>query len=291
MHINMKYYVVSIGAIFISLGIGMLVGFNLNYDQELTDQQANVISDLDNKFEELRKVNKGLEDSLEMSNKEYEKAIDFISDNINNIVRDTLLEENIGIISTNQENDYTTEIKDIINRSGANVAFDIVLMNNIFNEAKIKELSETIDTKLENTEDVINYVITALNEDKAKDILTPLEELDIVKIKELSDEYNNCSSVVIAGGNNGKLGQEQFEKIDMPLISTLKKDNIHVVGVQRSDAKFSYSDLYFNDKVASVGNIDQEIGKIALVMLLEDSNILGKYGTIEGTEGVLPNNN
>ena len=30
MHINMKYYIVSIGAIFLALGIGILVGFNLN---------------------------------------------------------------------------------------------------------------------------------------------------------------------------------------------------------------------------------------------------------------------
>lgn len=30
MYINMKYYIVIIGVIFIVLGIGMLVGFNLN---------------------------------------------------------------------------------------------------------------------------------------------------------------------------------------------------------------------------------------------------------------------
>ncbi|MDM8129349.1 copper transporter, partial [Paraclostridium benzoelyticum] len=39
----MKYYIVTIGAIFIALGIGMLVGFNLNYDQELSKQQAAII--------------------------------------------------------------------------------------------------------------------------------------------------------------------------------------------------------------------------------------------------------
>ena len=54
MHINMKYYIVSIGAIFIALGIGMLVGFNLNYDQEMSKQQANIISDLDKKFDNLK---------------------------------------------------------------------------------------------------------------------------------------------------------------------------------------------------------------------------------------------
>ena len=61
MHINMKYYIVSIGAIFISLGIGILVGYNLNYDQELSKQQASVISDLDNKFDALKVTNDNLE--------------------------------------------------------------------------------------------------------------------------------------------------------------------------------------------------------------------------------------
>ena len=65
MHINMKYYIVSIGAIFISLGIGILVGYNLNYDQELSKQQASVISDLDNKFDALKVTNDNLERSEE----------------------------------------------------------------------------------------------------------------------------------------------------------------------------------------------------------------------------------
>ena len=67
MHINMKYYIVSIGAIFISLGIGILVGYNLNYDQELSKQQASVISDLDNKFDALKVTNDNLEKSLAFS--------------------------------------------------------------------------------------------------------------------------------------------------------------------------------------------------------------------------------
>ena len=75
MHINMKYYIASIGAIFISLGIGILVGYNLNYDQELSKQQASVISDLDNKFDALKVTN----DNLEKSDR-----LDFIiNDNLN----------------------------------------------------------------------------------------------------------------------------------------------------------------------------------------------------------------
>ena len=95
MHINMKYYIVSIGAIFISLGIGILVGYNLNYDQELSKQQASVISDLDNKFDALKVTNDNLEKSLADLSDDYDKAIAFINDNVNNLVVGRLTDKNM----------------------------------------------------------------------------------------------------------------------------------------------------------------------------------------------------
>lgn len=67
---------------------------------------------------------------------DYDKAIAFINDNVNNLVVGRLTDKNIGIISTNQDNDYTKEINEIITTANGNVAFDITLNNNIFNEKK-----------------------------------------------------------------------------------------------------------------------------------------------------------
>ena len=53
MNINMKYYIVTIGSIFLALGIGIIVGFNLNYDQELSKQQSEVLSQFEEKFDSL----------------------------------------------------------------------------------------------------------------------------------------------------------------------------------------------------------------------------------------------
>ena len=86
----------------------------MNYDQELSKQQASVISDLDNKFDALKVTNDNLEKSLADLSDDYDKAIAFINDNVNNLVVGRLTDKNIGIISTNQDNDYTKEIKEII---------------------------------------------------------------------------------------------------------------------------------------------------------------------------------
>lgn len=288
MHINMKYYIVSIGAIFISLGIGILVGYNLNYDQELSKQQASVISDLDNKFDALKVTNDNLEKSLADLSDDYDKAIAFINDNVNNLVVGRLTDKNIGIISTNQDNDYTKEINEIITTANGNVAFDITLNNNIFNEKKIEELATKLNLEIKDTKDIIVYIEEALSESNASLKLKELEDAEMIKINSLNENYQSYNSVVIVGGNNGKLGKEQYENIDKILIETLKDKDKNIVGVQESNTKFSYVDLYFNDKVTTIDNVDEGIGKLSLVMVLQDSSIAGKFGKLEGSDSIIP---
>lgn len=288
MHINMKYYIVSIGAIFISLGIGILVGYNLNYDQELSKQQASVISDLDNKFDALKVTNDNLEKSLADLSDDYDKAIAFINDNVNNLVVGRLTDKNIGIISTNQDNDYTKEINEIITTANGNVAFDITLNNNIFNEKKIEELATKLNLEIKDTKDIMAYIEKALSESNASLKLKELEDAEMIKINSLNENYQSYNSVVIVGGNNGKLGKEQYENIDKILIETLKDKDKNIVGVQQSNTKFSYVDLYFNDKVTTIDNVDEGIGKLSLVMVLQDSSIAGKFGKLEGSDSIIP---
>lgn len=288
MHINMKYYIVSIGAIFISLGIGILVGYNLNYDQELSKQQASVISDLDKKFDSLKVTNDNLEKSLADLSDDYDEAITFINDNINSLVGERLTDKNIGIISTNQENDYTQEIDDIITTANGKVAFDIILNNNIFNEKKIEEVADKLNIDIKSIKDIMIYIEQALSENNASERLKKLEDLDMIKINSLNENYQSYDSVVIAGGNNGKSDEGQYENIDKILIETLKDKEKNIVGVQQSNTKFSYVDLYSNDKVTTIDNVDEGIGKLSLVMVLQDSSIAGKFGKLEGSDSIIP---
>ena len=288
MHINMKYYIVSIGAIFISLGIGILVGYNLNYDQALSEQQASIINDLDSKFNKLKDTNDSLEKSLDNLKGEYNKAIDFINKNVDSLVLNRLTDKSIGIISTNQDNNYTASIDDIITKANGKVAFDIVLKNNIYNEKKLEELSAKLDIEFKSTKDVMVYIEQVLSEKSAAEKLKNLENLEIIKINVLNDNYQNYDSIVLAGGNNGKSGKEQYEKIDKVLIDTLKDKEKNIIGVQESNAKFSYIELYSQNKITTVDNIEENIGKLSLVMLLQDSSIAGEFGILDNSESILP---
>ncbi|MDW0041195.1 copper transporter [Clostridioides difficile] len=223
MHINMKYYIVTIGAIFIALGIGMLVGFNLNNNQQLSEQQANIINDLDDKFNILKEKNDKLDSDLANVNRDYEEAVNFINKNVDKILAGSLNGKSIGIISANENDDYTKNIEDIINKSNGSIAFNIVLKENITNPEKLKEMSTKLGTDVKNANDAVNYIIDTLKKEDASDILTYLQELDVIKFNSLGNTYLKYDSVVIAGGNDAKDSTKQFEKIEKFVVSNLNQ--------------------------------------------------------------------
>lgn len=290
MHINMKYYIVSIGAIFIALGIGMLVGFNLNYDQELSRQQADIINDLDTKFENLKSKNDKLEQDLDSITKDYDNSINYINQNVDKLIADELSEKNIGIISTNENNDYTKSLEDTIAKANGSVAFNITIKNNINNSKKIEEASQKIGIELKDSKDLIAYIMESLKSEDASIKLSYIEELGIIKVNALNNTYLNYDSVVLAGGYDSKDGEKQFEVIDSILVNKLKEENKYVLGVQQSDTKFSYVDLYSKEKVTTIDNIDEGVGKISLVLSIKEGITGEKFGRLEGSNSLLPKN-
>ena len=290
MHINMKYYIVSIGAIFIALGIGMLVGFNLNYDQELSKQQATIINNLDTKFENLKSKNDKLEQDLSSLTKDYDASINYINQNVDKLITDELSEKNIGIISTNENNDYTKNLEDTIVKANGSVSFNISIKNNINNVNKIEEVSQKTGVELKDSKGLIEYIIESLKSEDASIKLSYLEELGLIKVNTLNNTYLNYDSVVLAGGHDSKDGEKQFEAIDNILVNKLKEENKYILGVQQSDAKFSYVDLYAKNKVTTIDNIDEGVGKVSLVLSIKEGITGEKFGRLEEANSLLPEN-
>ena len=83
MNINMKYYIVTIGAIFIALGVGILVGFNLNYDQALSKQQSEVLESFNTEFDDLKNKNKNLQSEIDNLNGDVNTLKSYVDKNVN----------------------------------------------------------------------------------------------------------------------------------------------------------------------------------------------------------------
>lgn len=287
MHINMKYYIVTIGAIFIALGIGMLVGFNLNYDQELSKQQAAIIDDLDAKFEDIKTTNDELEGKLDKKESEYKKLVNYLNQNYLVLIKDQLQGKNVGIISTTENYDYTQDISKTITDANGSVAYDIVLKSGLTNKDKIKELDSALQLQLKTEKDVVNYIMSCLKEENAMDKLQQLEKLEMIKINYLSDNYLECSQVVMASGDTNE-SSNKFTNIDKIIIDKLKEDGKYVIGTQKSDVKFSDLENYKKDKIPTINNSQQGTGKLSLVYALRDSVEKGNFGIGDKVDSIIP---
>lgn len=287
MHINMKYYIVTIGAIFIALGIGMLVGFNLNYDQELSKQQAAIIDDLDAKFEDIKTTNDELEGKLDKKESEYKKLVNYLNENYLVLIKDQLQGKNVGIISTTENYDYTQDISKTITDASGSVAYDIVLKSGLTNKDKIKELNSASQLQLKTEKDVVNYIMSCLKEENTMDKLQQLEKLEMIKINYLSDNYLDCSQVVMASGDTNE-SSNKFTNIDKIIIDKLKEDGKYVIGTQKSDVKFSDLENYKKDKIPTINNSQQGTGKLSLVYALRDSVEKGNFGIGDKVDSIIP---
>ena len=287
MHINMKYYIVTIGAIFIALGIGMLVGFNLNYDQELSKQQAAIIDDLDAKFEDIKTTNDELEGKLDKKESEYKKLVNYLNQNYLVLIKDQLQGKNVGIISTTENYDYTQDISKTITDANGSVAYDIVLKSGLTNKDKIKELDSALQLQLKTEKDVVNYIMSCLKEENAMDKLQQLEKLEMIKINYLSDNYLDCSQVVMASGDTNE-SSNKFTNIDKIIIDKLKEDGKYVIGTQKSDVKFSDLENYKKDKIPTINNSQQGTGILSLVYALRFSLEKGNFGIGDKVDSIIP---
>lgn len=282
MHINMKYYVVTIGAIFISLGVGMLVGFNLNYDQELSKQQAQIIDDLDVKFEKLKNTNNDLKAKLKSLNLNYDKTINFINANVDKIILEELTDKNVGIISINKNEDIN-HAEDTILKANGNLLFNINFTDKFIDEVLLTELSKQVEIDIKNSEQLVSYVLDVLKNEGAREKLQPLQDLGLIKIKSLEPEYMNTVSVVLDG--DGYV--EKVEDLSKALIEKLKQEK-HVVGIETTETESSLIGLYSENKIATINNIDEGSGQLALVLALKDGNLIGNFGIGDNVESLIP---
>lgn len=279
MNINMKYYIVTIGAIFIALGVGILVGFNLNYDQALSKQQSEVLESFNTEFEDLKDKNKNLQAEIESLNGDIEATREYIDKNVDVLTADVLTDKNTGIILTSENHDYSEEIEKIITNANGEVSFNIVIKDNISDKEKLANLSKNLNKTFKSSQDVINYIVSSLGSTKGYDQLYALEDLGVIKINNIDqNKYQDYDSVVLLGELTGKDAKVKFNTKEKIVLDGLKEENKYLVAVSQSDSNSEILKLYSENNISTIDNINEGMGKISLTTLLKNQNIVGNYG-------------
>lgn len=287
MHINMKYYIVSIGAIFLALGIGILVGFNLNNNEEMNKQQAAIIEQLDEEFNNIQEENDTLSSDLKNTDKKYNALVEYVNENADALMSGSLSGKKVAVVSTYGRTENVDKLKEIVNHYDGSVSFELIFNKGITDKELIKQAAEKTGEKFKSTEDVVNYVFDIVKRGNAES-LAPLEELKMIDLNSKNEDIANFSSVVISASSESSDPAKQFNELDKFVVSKLKSENKYVVEAQATGAKTSYVEQYAKNKAATVDNIDEKTGVLSLVALIQDENLVGNFGRLDTASSLIP---
>lgn len=283
MHINMKYYVVTISAIFIALGTGILIGINLDGDLIFKNQQAQVVKDMEKKLVELKGNNEILESAVKNTTYKNEKLNSFIENNYDSIVGNELESKKIGMIYTTEDYFYS-DMKDYISKASGNLAFQLVIKDKLFEQDSLSHINKALGVTLTNQKDTVNFILNSIFQ-KNRNVLDQLSKEGFLEFKSDYDFDQKLDGIVLAGGSQEK-DEEKMKNIDLTAISYFKNSNTLIVGIEESHAKVSYMDFYKAQKISTVDNVDQIIGKISMIKVLEGKK--GHFGEKETSESLFP---
>ncbi|RKO66784.1 copper transporter [Desulfofundulus salinus] len=285
MIINLRYHIASLVAVFLALGLGILVGSTMLGNDALTKQQKQLADKLMVQMEQLREKNEAVEaraNALEMDNqkqKQFEKQV------LPVLVRDRLTGYRLAIIETNSYG-FPDDLIATLRLAGAEVESITTVLNGFYINGQDQTLQRQLGwsnlTNEQLTTRLAGEIARGLVKGKSK-VLDVLVEENLIKI---TGNYGvPLDGVIIIGGSQDR-DMVRVQTLDLPLIDTLLQYKIPVYGVEETNVLYSYMPDYQKKRITTVDNIDTIPGQVALVIALTGKP--GHYGVKPTAQKLLP---
>lgn len=288
--IDLRYHIASIIAVFLALGLGVLIGSTIVGDDLLVDQQKKLLDRLEEQFVLIKDreaqlvLENGYKDEIISNYENYSQAL------LPPLVKNRLADEKLAIVVTGNI-DLPSGLINSITIAGAQVASKTVILSNLnLNDNDIsKKLIDyyNIQTTEEPQEMLRKYiagsVAAVLLNQGDQGIIEFLQENELINF---TGDFNTpITGVIIVGGTNS-LDAHFASSFDQSLIENLAGNGIKVFGVEKSQVEYSYMEYYQQNNITTIDNIDLSPGQIALVYAMEGEP--GNYGIKATAQKFMP---
>lgn len=277
--VDLKYHIVSIVAVFIALGMGILIGSTIVSNDVMVMQQQKLINSLERQFADLREHESTLMAEDVKKSKMITNYENFAQSMLVPVVTDQLKGRNVAVVvSGNQA--MPSGIINTLSLAGANINNQAMVLENInMKDSKLRtKLIDYFGLDNNTTSDVLRQQIAQalalLVTNRADPALNVF--LNENKLIKMTNTNNNPIDTVILIGGSDTLGQSYPEGFDSMLIKTLLENGIQVIGAESSKVKFSYMKYYQKFNISTIDNIDMSVGQISMVLALDGQP--GNYG-------------
>lgn len=290
--VDARFYVVSLVAVFLALGLGILVGSVL-LGPDLPVEQRRLVERLEREFERIRGDNRRLQEELRVL-----EETDAVSRRFAALVAPKLLAGQLAgqraVIVQTGDRHLEGLLADTLRLAGADVGGVVSVLpawrvsaGSVVSEPLLR-LGRGLGLAAENGEGILRGAAaalgTALATPEGGGLLGSLVEAGLVEAS--ADVSLPADLVVIVGrGTEAVPGQPGY--LDIPLVSAFLSLGRRVVAVEGSDTVPSGLGEYARLGVPTVDNVDTVPGQVALVYLLR-TGAAGRFGVKDAAEDLLP---
>lgn len=276
--LDLRYHVISLVAVFLALGIGILLGVTVVERGLIAEQKAQIKS-LRNTFDEIKQRSAELNDELAA----YRR---FANETRGYLVNGRLTGRQFGLL-TGMEPDQAAlnSIMDGVTRAGGSVPVVINMagssaygspdavanLNILFGvQDDARALRDMVYAE------VVNQLKTASN----TGILKTLEELGVLR-------YNGTLESPMSGGILlGGVENDSLDKSDVPLIKSFLAAGFPLTGAAGGATPDFVLITYKKNGISTVDHVETVPGQVAVVLVLEGRG--GNFGSGESAGRLVP---
>ena len=267
-----KYYIILLIGIFLSLGLGILIGVTLENKDIIENQQILITRQIESEFSALRKETDMLRTNLEDIAKEKEQADSLCDYLFSKLTENRLKEVKISMISINASDAYY-DLKQFLQLAGASIESSIIIEPELYTrQLDVTAVSDAGNEEMKEPDKFYNIVseelIFSVIEGCATPLVNRIKELHFISI---SNDLEDYSDVIILFGNGREKGLQLYgnQYFDIELIQAAKNLGLPIIAVEPVSVSRSAIPEYKKMGISTVENIDTIRGKLALISILE----------------------
>ncbi|MFZ5647788.1 MAG: copper transporter [Bacillota bacterium] len=277
MFLNLKYHIVSLVAVFLALGLGILIGSAFPGDTTLISQQQQLVGRLESRIESIRQKNESLRARINQLEMDRDIRGQFELQVLPTLVEGKLRGRSVAILATGGH--VTEDLAVTLQLAGATIQSSTILEEALKNR---EEVLKKLDWPDMDQKSFLSRVAGEISSAVMSGETRTTKILAGEGVLKISGRYGGTvSDVVIVGGNN------RIEKgMDSHFIDFFTNRGISVFGAEESFAAYSCMKDYQKKGLATVDNIDTVPGQVSLVYAM--SGRPGHYGIKSTARSLLP---
>lgn len=288
MVIDLRTHLISLVAVFLALGIGILIGIDLIGGRSVINQERSMITHLEADFRNLQTAETSLRAQVVQDQSQLTIASQFASDAVPYMVSGKLSGTTVALVTTGSRIS-TAPVVTVLRQAGAIVGPELVLAPEpAVNSAIWAEAGAIL-----NTPATAQAVYPALAKLLAKSLvsgtlsptLTQMEGLNIFK---LSGALSTGVGGVVLMSGSPTASDQLAGLFGVPLVRALRAARLPTVAGQWSTvpSQFTTIPLFQGLGIATVDDLDLPSGQISVVWGL--TGTVGNYGLQSTAQALMP---